>query len=209
MSSYTPSGLPFEARQYRCERHPVFEDPLRCSTCAYNRRQRQLDRERAAASRSAIDRATLDYGTSLHRRNLEQDIARLNPNYYGELRSSARDPLYRASGSAAESCYKSYDYQRDNNTGIYYQRDRDTGYGVEHPTRSNRYDEPDQYSNRYGDFRYENSASCNPTTVRYAGRPSPDNRDLDSTGLSARRNGFSLNSGNSGGTWSASHFPQQ
>lgn len=96
MSSYTPSGLPFEARQYRCERHPVFEDPSRCSTCEYNRRQRQLNRERAAAARSTIDRATLDYGTSLRRRNLEQDIARSGPNYYGELRSRARTMGARA-----------------------------------------------------------------------------------------------------------------
>jgi len=214
MSSYTPSGLPFEVRHYRCERHLVSEDPLRCSTCEYNRRQRQLDRERAAAARSTIDRATLDYGTSLHRRNLEQDIARSKPNYYEELRSSARDPLYGAPGSAAESYYRSYDYQRDNNIKFDYLGDRDTRYGIDYPTRStsfrdpfgsSRYDEPNRVGDRPGDFRYEKSAS-NPITVRDADRHPPEDRDLDSMRPKSRRNGLS---GNSDGSLSTSQCPQQ
>lgn len=196
MSSYTPSELPFEVRQYRCESHPVFEDPSRCSTCEYNRRQRQLDRERGQSVRGVIDQATRDHGSASGHRHLQQDVARSRSNYYGELRSNARAPGYGGSGGAGES---------------YYRSNRDTGYGGAFPTRSISFRDPFESSsygepNRHGDLIFDNSASSNPTTVQYANRPPPNNRDLDSMGPRGRRNGLS---GNSGGGWSTSQCPQQ
>jgi hypothetical protein len=208
MSSYTPSGLPFESRQYRCERHPTCEDPSRCSTCEYNRRQRQLDRERGETAGSIIDQATRDYSSGIYGcgyRDLQQDLSRTRSNYYGELRSSARDALYGDSGGTDGSPYSSYEYR-----GY-----RDTGYGGAYPTRStcfrdpfesSRYGAPNRYGNRYADFRYDNSTGSNPTTVRYADRPPPDDRDLDSMRSRTRRNGLS---GNSGGGYNASQYTQQ
>jgi hypothetical protein len=152
MSYYTSSGLPFESRQYRCERHPLYEDPSQCSTCKSNRRQCQLDRERGDTARAVINQANRDYGASPYSRNLEQDIARSRSTNYGELRSSARDPLYGAAGSASESYYRSHDSR------------------AAYPTRStifremferNRYADRNQYG---GDLRWDNSGS-KPNTV--------------------------------------------
>ncbi len=201
MSYYTSSVLPFESRQYWCEQHPLYEDPFRCSTCECNRHQRQRDRERGERARSVIEQATRDHGSSSTYRDLQQDLARYRSNNYGELRSSARDPLYGASSSASESYYRSYDSR-----GV-----RDTELGSPHRARSTSFRDPFERSryadsNQYGDLRWDNSASSNLTTSRYADRPPPDHRDLDSMRSSSRRNGLS---GNSGGGWHLSQCPQQ
>jgi hypothetical protein len=167
MSYYTSSGLPFESRQYRCEKHPLYEDPSQCSTCESNGRQCQLDRERGDAARAVIDQANRDYGASPYSRNLEQDIARSRSTNYGELRISARDPLYGAAGSASESYYRSYDSRAAYPT-------RSTSF--RDPFEKNRYADRNQYG---GNLRWDNSGS-NPNTVRYADQLPPDSRDLDS-----------------------------
>lgn len=186
MSYYSSSGLPSESRQYICERHPIYEDPSRCGTCESNRRQRQAGRELGDAARAVIDQATLDYSSSPYRRDLEQDMARSGITNCGELRTSARDPLYRAEGSASESHYRSHDNRV---------------FSDAHPTRSTSFRNPFERDrladrNQYGgDFRWDNSGSSNPTTVRYADRPPPDNSNLDSMEPRSRRNGLSGNSG--------------
>jgi hypothetical protein len=60
MSSYTPSGLPFESRSHRCDRHPIYEEPNRCSRCDSVRTARRLDRERGDYSRRIIEIANGD-----------------------------------------------------------------------------------------------------------------------------------------------------
>jgi hypothetical protein len=77
-SGYTPSGLPFEAPEYRCSTHPLIKDPT-CIVCRYNAHQREIGRDEGQRSRAIVDQAIENHAPGQHalygQRNLEHDVS--------------------------------------------------------------------------------------------------------------------------------------
>lgn len=206
-SGYTPTGLPFESREYKCDRHPLFEDPVGCSTCNFNIIQRRRDRERGERSRNIIDQAIQDYSIGLYaaspERSLEQDISNDRAVQAGltllDMRYGNRPGTERANlgehltGRPYElTSYDPYSTNRPNNVG----------YGSNNPTRSDGFRNPfantgntteagNRHPSRYGDTQgesgYENDNYGTSDSVPNQRSP-PNDRNPHAMG---RRNGIS------------------
>lgn len=214
MSSYTPSGFPFESRSHRCDRHPIREDPDRCSQCDYVRTARRLDRERGDYSRRIIELANGDTSPrgSLSGRNSdrvrelyherETRTDRANEDVYSrDLGRSGRDLRdILLGGSARSSGYVGSSYSSG------YGPNYGSGYGSGYINRdrerdSDRYSSSQRFTSRdnsgssrhsasrddYGSSRYFNSREGSGSR----GYSSSTGRLAQSSGYSYRRDSSS------------------